>query len=114
MAKIKNTVKTSILNTTRHLQEYIRVTEVILFGSYAAGTPSKYSDIDLAVISPDFEKYDLDLKADLFSNIKLNCNSDVEIHPFTEKALKNARPTNFLGHILKTGTVIYKDGVFLI
>ncbi|MEW6662536.1 MAG: nucleotidyltransferase domain-containing protein [Bacillota bacterium] len=36
------------------LQNDIRVAEVILFGSYAKGHANKDSDIDLAVISPDF------------------------------------------------------------
>ena len=114
MAKIKSSVIKSILKTTRNLQEKISITEVILFGSYATGSPHKYSDIDIAVISPDFEKCNLDFKVDLVSNVRLNCGNDVEIHPFTVTALKNARPTNFLGHILKTGTVIFKDGIFLV
>jgi predicted nucleotidyltransferase len=84
---------------------------VILFGSYASGTAHKHSDIDIAVVSPDFENKDLRFKADIFSKTKLNCSIDVDIHPFTDKALKNVRPTNFMGHILKTGTVIFKNGV---
>jgi predicted nucleotidyltransferase len=111
MVKVKNSVKKSIVRTIEYLQDRISITEVILFGSYASGTPHKYSDIDIAVVSPDFENKDVSFKADIFSKAKINCSIDVDIHPFTDKARKNARPTNFMGHILKTGTVIFKDGV---
>ena len=32
----------------------IRIDQVILYGSYASGNMKQYSDIDLAIISPDF------------------------------------------------------------
>jgi len=114
MVKVKSSVKKSILRTIKYLQKQISITEVILFGSYASGTPHEHSDIDIAVVSPDFENKDLSFKADIFSRAKINCSIDVDIHPFTNTSLKNARPTNFMGHILKTGTVIFKDDVFLL
>jgi uncharacterized protein len=114
MAQIKSSVKNSIVKTIRYLQNQITITEVILFGSHAAGTPQKHSDIDIAVISPDFENKDINFRAAIASKAKLNGSIDVEIHPFTLKSLKDARPTNFIGHILKTGTIIFKEGVFLI
>jgi predicted nucleotidyltransferase len=33
----------------------ITVDKIVLYGSYAKGTPQPHSDIDLAVISPDFK-----------------------------------------------------------
>lgn len=35
----------------------IRVTKLILYGSYAKGTPKSYSDIDLIVVSPDLARF---------------------------------------------------------
>ena len=114
MVKVNNSVKKSIFKTITYLQKQIRINEVILFGSYALGTSHKHSDIDIAVVSPDFANKDLSFRADLYSGAKIHCSIDVDIHPFTDASLKNARPTNFMGHILKTGTVIFKDGVFLL
>ena len=37
-------------------EDGIRVAKMILYGSYAAGKPHKYSDIDIAVVSKDFGK----------------------------------------------------------
>jgi predicted nucleotidyltransferase len=31
------------------------ITKVILFGSYAKGTPTRWSDIDLCIVSPKFK-----------------------------------------------------------
>lgn len=38
------------------LQNKIKIKGILLFGSYVWGNPSKHSDIDLAIISPDFNK----------------------------------------------------------
>ncbi len=114
MAQIKRSVINSVIKTIRYLQNQITITEVILFGSYATGTQQKHSDIDIAVISPDFENKDINFRAAIASKAKINGSIDVEIHPFSLQSLKDARPTNFIGHILKTGTIIYKEGVFLV
>jgi len=37
----------------------IRVSRIVLFGSYATGSPQPHSDIDLAVISDDFHDMNL-------------------------------------------------------
>jgi predicted nucleotidyltransferase len=42
-----------IEEVTRRIAEELNPEEIILFGSYAWGTPHKYSDIDLCVIVPD-------------------------------------------------------------
>lgn len=114
MVKIKRSVINSIVKTIRYLQDQITITEVILFGSYVTGTQHQHSDIDIAVISPDFENKDISFKAAIASKAKLNGSTDIEIHPFTLQSLKDARPTNFIGHILKTGRIIFKEGVFLV
>ncbi len=37
----------------------VEVSQVVLYGSYAKGKPKEYSDIDLAVVSPTFQKLDI-------------------------------------------------------
>ncbi|MGA2298185.1 MAG: nucleotidyltransferase domain-containing protein, partial [FCB group bacterium] len=37
------------------LKDNIHIERAVLFGSYAKGTNHEYSDIDLAVVSEDFE-----------------------------------------------------------
>lgn len=55
--------KTTSKKVEKKIKEYVNVLrndklpikKVILFGSYAKGTPHKWSDIDLCVISPKFK-----------------------------------------------------------
>ena len=51
---------------------------------------------------------------DLLVETVLETDSSVEIRPYTPKDLKEARPTNFLGHILAEGKVVFKDGEFFL
>jgi hypothetical protein len=51
---------------------------------------------------------------DLLVDTVLETDSSVEIRPYTSRDLKEARPTNFLGHILAEGKVVYKDGEFFL
>jgi len=103
MVKAKGTVNRAIKKTLTYLSKKITITEAILFGSYAQGTPHEYSDIDLAIFSPEMEKLNIEDEAKLFSEVKRRCDPDVEVHFFSEKMLREARPTNFCGYILATG-----------
>ena len=56
---VKRTINKDILNSINKFIEEIKkhynITAIILFGSYAKGTENENSDIDIAVISDDFE-----------------------------------------------------------
>lgn len=59
----------------------IRIEKAILFGSYIRGTAGKWSDIDLAVISPDFSGipfYD----SKKLTPFLLKIDTRIELHPF--------------------------------
>ncbi|OGW60211.1 MAG: hypothetical protein A2V83_02365 [Nitrospirae bacterium RBG_16_64_22] len=101
-----------VRRTVERLREKIRVQEVILFGSRARGEGDEWSDLDLAVISPDFARMSHRRVMDLLVDVALAVDSSVEIRPYTPQDLKEARPTNFLGHIVAEGKVVYKDGRF--
>jgi len=60
----------NISEIARYLQSLllakgIKVQELILFGSYATGSPSEDSDIDLALVSPSFNGNDLYERAEM-------------------------------------------------
>ena len=48
------------------------------------------------------------------SEVALTVDPAVEMHPYTPKDLRGARPTNLLNHILAAGKVVNKDGAFLL
>lgn len=54
MVKTEAQVRDIISQYIKYLSEQIRVNKVILYGSYAEGTATAESDIDIAIVSPDF------------------------------------------------------------
>lgn len=103
MVKTKTSLKKTLAEVEKFLRSKIKVETIFLFGSYVSGTPHKYSDIDIAVFSPDIEKMNIEEKAKLAAEVKLKIDSAIELHLFPAKSLKEARPTNFCGYILRTG-----------
>ena len=79
------------------------VKSVYLFGSYAKGEAREYSDIDLAVVSDNFEG------SRFFDKEKLNkyvlkTSIDLEIHPFRTVDFTEDNP--FVKEIINTGLKI--------
>ena len=103
MVKTKTEVKNIVKDSIDYLKKKIRISSAYIFGSYAAGTATPLSDIDLAVFSPDADKMKIEDKAKLSTELKLRCHTEVELHLFSGKSLKEARPTNFCGYILSKG-----------
>lgn len=48
----------------------IQVEKIIIFGSYATGNYKKDSDVDIAIISKDFEGKDIFQKAEMLKGLK--------------------------------------------
>ncbi|MBI5206207.1 MAG: nucleotidyltransferase domain-containing protein [Candidatus Firestonebacteria bacterium] len=59
----------------------IRIERAVLFGSYATGNAKKWSDIDLAIVSPDFSGITFYDNKMLIPYL-LKVDSRIELHPF--------------------------------
>jgi len=103
-----------IRRTLEYLRQRIKVEQAVLFGSHARGGADEWSDVDLAVISPDFARMPHARLMDLLVDVSLAVDPSVEIRAYTPQELREARPSNFLGHILAEGKVVYRDGKFLL
>ena len=103
MARPFTQVNKIISQTINRLTEYIPVSSAYLFGSYANGSATKGSDIDLAIFSPAVETIGLEEKINFISLVQKAIGAEIEIHLFPNKKLKEARPSNFYGYILRTG-----------
>jgi len=81
----------------------IHILQAILFGSYAKGTNTEYSDIDLAIVSSDFvgTRY---LDNQKIRRAKLNVSYELETHPFSPEDFDEENP--FVKEILTTGVKI--------
>ncbi len=60
------------------VQQKYRIVGAYLYGSFAKGTSNKWSDIDVAIISPDFSD---DLFEERLNLIKLAASIDDRIEP---------------------------------
>jgi hypothetical protein len=78
----------------------LTIDEMYLFGSFANNTEKSWSDIDIAVVSRDFQGVrfrDIEKIIDIF----LKIDNRIELHPF---ALKDFTPDNpFAEEIMQTG-----------
>lgn len=101
---VKRTINKDIINSINKFIEEIKkqynVTAIILFGSYAKGTENEDSDIDIAIISSDFN----DIIEDGAKLIGLTWKIDTRIEPHpitTEDYEKISNP--FVKEVMNTG-----------
>ncbi|MBI3753486.1 MAG: nucleotidyltransferase domain-containing protein [Deltaproteobacteria bacterium] len=86
-------------------QRRIRISKVILYGSRASGTARKYSDIDVAVVSPDFGKDSFREGVKLFE-IAGEVDPRIEPVPLSVESYKNDTWIPLIYEIRKTGLEI--------
>ena len=111
MVKEKYTIseiKKIINNLAKTLSaNHIAVDKIILYGSYAKGTPRPYSDIDIAVISPDFKgKKIFEIQATL-ARLLSQYLSVAEVIGYSSDEFRTASPETFIGEIKRTGRILY-------
>ena len=105
MAAKRTPVNSELRRAVARLRQEIDVETAVLFGSRATGEAHRDSDFDLAVFSKAVERWTVEDKLRLTGMIK-EINPLIELHLFSERALREARPTNFAGHILATGVKV--------
>ncbi len=101
---VERTINKDILNTINKFAEEIKkhynVTAIILFGSYAKGTENENSDIDIAVISDDFDDiYDCMAK---LMGMTWDIDARIEPHPIKKKDFEEITDY-FVKEIIDTG-----------
>ena len=98
--KIIEIVKKFILEASK---DNINISKAVLFGSFAKGTNHEYSDIDIAVVSEDFEG------SSFYDNKKLTkamlrTSIDIETHTYRPEEFTEDNP--FVKEILEYGIQI--------
>lgn len=101
---VKRTISQDIIDSVNKFIQEIKkkynVTAIILFGSYAKGTENEDSDIDIAVISDDFDDI-YDCMAVLMG-MTWDIDARIEPHPIkTEDYEKVSNP--FVKEVIDTG-----------
>lgn len=96
---INKDIEKSINKFVEEIKKQYNVTAIILFGSYAKGTQNEDSDIDIAIISDDFEDI-YDCMAVLMG-MTWNIDARIEPHPIKVKDFEEGNP--FVQEIIDTG-----------
>ena len=101
MAEIPSEIIDLINNFIDLVKDDIKIEKVILFGSYAKGSYNKDSDIDLAIISPDFKEEDCIDNMSILLCIASKLKADIQTLPFSIEEYEE--PIGIMEEILKTG-----------
>jgi predicted nucleotidyltransferase len=101
MADIPNQVQRIISQYLALLKDHgFPIQEAILFGSYARGNATQWSDIDLALVSDEFEGVRFTDKNKI-RKLTISVSSDLEVLPFNPKDFTPSNP--LVKEILDTG-----------
>jgi len=109
MVKRKDKNSKTIDRFLKRVKEEIDIDKVILFGSEAKGRQKKWSDVDLAIISDDFEKMNFHKRLVFLGMIAWYAKTtEIEALGYTLDEYKNATKLDFLGEIKRTGKIVYQ------
>jgi predicted nucleotidyltransferase len=75
------TIEEIIVDFVQEVRKNFRIDAVYWFGSTSRGAGDQYSDIDIALVSPDFSGDRFDDVCRLIP-IKIKFDSRIEVHPF--------------------------------
>jgi len=87
----------------------IKVKKAILYGSCASGSNNKDSDIDLAIISPDFGR-DRFSEALMLKKLTRDVDLDISPRPYSIEQYQKAKQGDFLfDEIIQKGKTVYEE-----
>ncbi len=91
------------------IKEAVRVNKIYLFGSYAYGTPTIDSDIDLCVLTEE-DKRKIDIMIEIRENIGFSVNYplDIIVYKPDEFYSRASSVTSMESQILKKGVLVYE------
>lgn len=84
----------------------IAIHRIYLYGSHANGHPSRFSDIDLAVISPSFNGKGIVRRQEILGEIIYDIGEPIEAIGYSLKEFQNAQDLSFLANIISQGKIV--------
>jgi len=81
----------------------INVERVILYGSHAKGNQREDSDIDLIIISEDFQKMNLRERLEVLGIAAARIMKPVEAKGYTPEEIQMTQEASFLKEVLEVG-----------
>jgi len=84
----------------------VTVESVILYGSFAEGRQREDSDIDLVVVSGDFQKMNLRERLELLGIAAVRIRKPIEANGYTPAEIAHAPKISFLREIITHGILM--------
>ena len=106
MVASKSKIRKIVNEFVQALEPDIKVERVILYGSYAQGKANKWSDIDVAVLSPTFAEMPDLIVIEEIARRRIHCDSRLSPFAYTPSQFDNALPYMFAAEIRRTGKVV--------
>lgn len=106
MAKTRAQVIEIVKKYVKEISKKYKVTQVILFGSYASKSARESSDIDLAIVSPDFRNCAEMEILEYLSRKAAQISPLLEVLAFTPEDIKSPDHRSFYYQVKKTGVPI--------
>ncbi len=100
-------IDAAIEDLISRLKQDIRLEAILLFGSYANGVPHEWSDVDIAVISPDFEGLRMPERQKVIAAASRGRNSSLAPLGYPSSEYHDPGPHSFVREIIRTGRVVY-------
>jgi uncharacterized protein len=100
--------RTAIRSYARQIANHFQPEQVILFGSYAFGTPNRDSDVDLLVIMPCRNELDMAVKISI--NLPAPFPMDLIVRKPEEWRRRLKEGESFSKQIRTDGKVLYAKG----
>ena len=98
------------------LDDYISLTKksfyikkIILFGSYANGNQTSESDIDLAIVSPDFEYLSYDVASKILFRMARYVDTSIEPVPMDVDEYENPSLGTVAYEVNRSGKIIFQE-----
>lgn len=108
MAAIDVEVEQKVEDFVCRLRSAIAVDAVVLFGSHAHGVATEWSDIDLAVISPQFEGLSQWERQDIIARATAGRAYRLAPIGYAPSEYHSPTPHSFLREIKRSGRVVYQ------
>lgn len=84
-----------------------RLTDVVLYGSYARGEAGSQSDVDIVMVLKDHERdfIAIDRTSELVARLSLSYDAIIALIPLREKDWRE-KPSSFLQNIRREGVLV--------
>ncbi|MCK4798007.1 MAG: nucleotidyltransferase domain-containing protein [Spirochaetes bacterium] len=108
MDEISKKINKMIKNYINDVKKHITISKAILYGSYSKGNYNKYSDIDIAIFSENFNgKKFVEVTSFLFELARKYNDICIEPIGFDNSDLEEDNP--FIKEIVNTGKIIFSQ-----